>query len=93
MGLILRNFSFMAGTLLGIYVAQNYDVPDVKTLANQALTTAKQLEERYPRFGNFGVRDARNNFLDKSGQSDENDSLLIAIKLIMCYCFYLFIYF
>ncbi|KAF5819075.1 putative short transmembrane mitochondrial protein [Helianthus annuus] len=47
MGLILRNFSFMAGTLLGIYVAQNYDVPDVKTLANQALTTAKQLEERY----------------------------------------------
>ncbi|KAL8226951.1 hypothetical protein R6Q57_016783 [Mikania cordata] len=47
MGLILRNFSFVAGTLFGIYIAQNYDVPDVKNLLNQALTRAKQFEERY----------------------------------------------
>lgn len=47
MGLIVRNFSFMFGTLFGIYVAQNYYVPDIKNLVNQTLTRAKQVEERY----------------------------------------------
>ncbi|KVH90238.1 hypothetical protein Ccrd_007828 [Cynara cardunculus var. scolymus] len=42
----------MAGTLFGIYVAQNYEVPDVKNIVNEALKRARQLEDRY----RFGVR-------------------------------------
>ncbi|KAF8008670.1 hypothetical protein BT93_K2359 [Corymbia citriodora subsp. variegata] len=47
MGFIRSSFSFLAGTVCGIYIAQNYDVPNIKALANDAVRRAKQIEERY----------------------------------------------
>ncbi|KAH8938959.1 hypothetical protein BDL97_15G011100 [Sphagnum fallax] len=47
MGFIRSSFSFMAGTLLGVYIAQNYAVPNVKTLVTTGVVVAKQLETQY----------------------------------------------
>lgn len=47
MGIITGSFSFIAGTICGVYIAQNYNVPNVEKLANTALFMAKLLEERY----------------------------------------------
>lgn len=47
MGIIKSSFSFIAGTVCGVYVAQNYNVPNVQKLANTALFMAKLLEEKY----------------------------------------------
>ncbi|KAK2994861.1 hypothetical protein RJ640_012824 [Escallonia rubra] len=47
MGLIRSSFSFMAGTVLGIYVAQNYNVPNVRKLYNTGVLIARHLEENY----------------------------------------------
>ncbi|KAG5000919.1 hypothetical protein JHK87_021991 [Glycine soja] len=47
MGIIRSCFSFIAGTVFGIYVAQSYQVPDVKKEADTALLQAKQVEEKY----------------------------------------------
>ncbi|KAF9668779.1 hypothetical protein SADUNF_Sadunf14G0038900 [Salix dunnii] len=47
MGLIRSSFSFMFGTLSGIYIAQNYNVPNIKKLAVSGLSMAKQMEETY----------------------------------------------
>ena len=37
----------MLGTACGIYIAQNYNVPNIKKLANTAMFMAKHLEEKY----------------------------------------------
>ncbi|GFP97968.1 hypothetical protein PHJA_001940900 [Phtheirospermum japonicum] len=47
MGIIRRSFSFLAGTVCGIYIAQNYNVPNIRKLTYEALFTAKQVEEKY----------------------------------------------
>ncbi|KAL1293587.1 uncharacterized protein LOC107619313 [Arachis ipaensis] len=47
MGIIRSCFSFIAGTVCGIYVAQNYKVPNVAKLADTALFMAKVVEETY----------------------------------------------
>ncbi|PON87887.1 hypothetical protein TorRG33x02_162660 [Trema orientale] len=47
MGIIKSSFSFIAGTCCGIYIAQNYNVPNIKKLADTALFMAKHLEEKY----------------------------------------------
>ncbi|KAK4557878.1 hypothetical protein RGQ29_007579 [Quercus rubra] len=47
MGLIRSSFSFIAGTVFGVYVAQNYAVPNIKKLADTGLIIAKHLEESY----------------------------------------------
>ncbi|KAG2715626.1 hypothetical protein I3843_03G088900 [Carya illinoinensis] len=47
MGIIRSCFSFIVGTVCGIYVAQNYDVPNIKKLGRTALFKAKQVEEKY----------------------------------------------
>nr|POE82054.1 hypothetical protein CFP56_41823 [Quercus suber] len=41
------SFSFIAGTVFGVYVAQNYAVPNIKKLADTGLIIAKHLEESY----------------------------------------------
>ena len=38
---------FMVGTVCGVYVAQNYNVPNVKKLANTCVVMAKHIEENY----------------------------------------------
>ncbi|GMN40958.1 hypothetical protein TIFTF001_010179 [Ficus carica] len=54
MGIIRSGFSFLLGTVTGVYIAQNYDVPNIKKLANTALVMAKLVEEKYrkPKKGN-----------------------------------------
>ncbi|CAH8304245.1 unnamed protein product [Eruca vesicaria subsp. sativa] len=47
MGIIRSSFTFLTGTVCGIYIAQNYNVPNIKTLGRCAASTAKQLEEKY----------------------------------------------
>ncbi|RXI08590.1 hypothetical protein DVH24_022734 [Malus domestica] len=45
MGIIKSSFSFLVGTVAGIYIAQNYDVPNIKKLGDTAVFIAKQYEE------------------------------------------------
>lgn len=47
MGIIRSSFSFIVGTVCGIYIAQNYKVPNIKKLANDAILMAKRTEETY----------------------------------------------
>ncbi|KAL7222530.1 hypothetical protein ACSBR1_024258 [Camellia fascicularis] len=47
MWIIKSNFSFMVGTVCGIYIAQNYNVPNIYKLANTAIFMAKHIEEKY----------------------------------------------
>ncbi|KAJ0099567.1 hypothetical protein Patl1_19879 [Pistacia atlantica] len=47
MGIIRSSFSFIVGTVSGIYIAQNYKVPNIKKLANDAIIMAKRTEETY----------------------------------------------
>ncbi|KAF7132033.1 hypothetical protein RHSIM_Rhsim09G0191500 [Rhododendron simsii] len=45
MGLITSSFPFIVGTVCGIYIAQNYDVPNIKKVFNDAFSKAKHVEE------------------------------------------------
>ncbi|XP_052186771.1 uncharacterized protein LOC127797702 [Diospyros lotus] len=47
MGIIRSSFSFIAGTVCGIYIAQNYNVPNIQKLTNEVLFKAKHVEEQY----------------------------------------------
>ncbi|XP_050227519.1 uncharacterized protein LOC126677107 [Mercurialis annua] len=47
MGILRSGFSFIAGTVFGIFVAQNYDVPNIKKLTDTGLLVAKHIEETY----------------------------------------------
>ncbi|KAK7319495.1 hypothetical protein RJT34_04216 [Clitoria ternatea] len=47
MGIIRSCFSFISGTVLGVYLAQNYQVPNLRKVADRALLEAKQYEEKY----------------------------------------------
>lgn len=37
----------MAGTVFGVYVAQNYNVPNIRKLADTGILMAKRIEENY----------------------------------------------
>lgn len=47
MGLIRSYFSFIFGTICGVYIAQSYNVPNVEKMTQASYSMAKQLEERY----------------------------------------------
>ncbi|RZC43657.1 hypothetical protein C5167_036610 [Papaver somniferum] len=47
MGIISSGFKFILGTGFGIYIAQNYNVPNIKKLANTGIFMAKHFEENY----------------------------------------------
>jgi len=47
MGFIRSNFLFFLGTGCGIYIAQNYDVPNIKKVVITCLLKAKRVEETY----------------------------------------------
>ncbi|KAL2338223.1 hypothetical protein Fmac_012669 [Flemingia macrophylla] len=47
MGIIGSCFSFIAGTAFGLYLAQNYQIPNLRKVADTVLLEAKQIEEKY----------------------------------------------
>ncbi|EXC28298.1 hypothetical protein L484_011802 [Morus notabilis] len=47
MGIIRSGFNFLAGTVAGVYIAQNYNVPNVKKLVNTAIFFSKHIEGTY----------------------------------------------
>lgn len=47
MGLFKSLFSFTLGTTFGVYVAQNYNVPNIKRMADFGIAIAKHYEENY----------------------------------------------
>ncbi|XP_071708403.1 uncharacterized protein [Rutidosis leptorrhynchoides] len=47
MGIIRTTFSFMLGTAFGVYVAQNYNVPNINKIYKTGLVMAKHYEENY----------------------------------------------
>ncbi|KAJ4833724.1 hypothetical protein Tsubulata_036332 [Turnera subulata] len=47
MGIIRSGFSFFFGTAFGVYLAQNYNVPNIRKLANTGMLFAKHIEETY----------------------------------------------
>ncbi|KAL8255998.1 hypothetical protein R6Q59_031065 [Mikania micrantha] len=47
MGIIRSSFSFMLGAACGIYVAQNYNVPNINKLYKTGLVMAKHYEQNY----------------------------------------------
>lgn len=47
MGLIRSCFKFLAGTVFGVYVAQNYDVPNIQKLYSSGMLIAKHIEQNY----------------------------------------------
>jgi hypothetical protein len=47
MGFLQNTFSLLIGTGAGIYIAQNYDVPNMKKIMWGLLGKAKELEDSY----------------------------------------------
>lgn len=47
MGFFRTSFTLMFGMGCGVYVAQNYDIPNVKKLFNTYMFLAKHIEETY----------------------------------------------
>lgn len=47
MGLFRGSFTLLVGMGCGIYVAQNYNVPNIKKLFNTYVFMAKHIEETY----------------------------------------------
>ncbi|KAK9665672.1 hypothetical protein RND81_14G127900 [Saponaria officinalis] len=47
MGIIRSCCSFMVGTVCGVYIAQNYKVPDVQKLGSTVLFVGRLIEQNY----------------------------------------------
>ncbi|XP_060207286.1 uncharacterized protein LOC132635083 [Lycium barbarum] len=47
MGILKSTFSFVFGTGFGVYLAQNYNVPNIQKLVDTGLVIAKHFEENY----------------------------------------------
>ncbi|XP_026452562.1 uncharacterized protein LOC113353061 [Papaver somniferum] len=47
MGIIRSGFQFILATGFGIYIAQNYNVPNIRKLVNTGMVMAKHIEENY----------------------------------------------
>jgi len=52
MGIIKSSLKFVIVAALGVYVAQNYNVPDIKALASTAFSEANQAEHRFRKNSN-----------------------------------------
>ncbi|KAF7836334.1 uncharacterized protein G2W53_011193 [Senna tora] len=50
-----------SGTVCGVYLAQNYQVPNIMKLADTAMVMAKHIEEKYRKPANKRDDDGKNN--------------------------------
>ncbi|KAL5571915.1 hypothetical protein UlMin_021512 [Ulmus minor] len=57
MPIIRSTFCFLLGTACGAYIAQNYNLPNIKSLATSTLFKAKQVEETYRKPGSVTKQD------------------------------------
>ena len=57
MGFLKSTFSLLIGTGCGIYIAQNYEVPNIKKLMWTLMGKAKEFEESYKKQGNGKNKD------------------------------------
>jgi hypothetical protein len=57
MGFLQSTLSLLIGTGCGIYIAQNYDVPNMKKLMRSLTGRAKELEESYKKPSNGKNKD------------------------------------
>lgn len=51
MGIIRSSLSFTLGTMFGVYIAQNYNVPNIQALIGTGYVIAKHMEEQYRKPG------------------------------------------
>ena len=42
---MIKIYSFIFGIVSGVYMAQNYDIPDIKIIGDKALNYIKTLEK------------------------------------------------
>ncbi|XP_034217375.1 uncharacterized protein LOC117628941 [Prunus dulcis] len=47
MGIMGSSFSFILGSVFDIYVAQNYNIPNIQKLSTTSLLITKHIEETY----------------------------------------------
>ncbi|KAJ1261355.1 hypothetical protein BS78_09G023400 [Paspalum vaginatum] len=57
MGFFQNTVSLLIGTGCGIYIAQNYNVPNIKKLMRSLMGRAKELEESYKKPGDGKSKD------------------------------------
>jgi hypothetical protein len=57
MGILKSTLSLLIGTGCGIYIAQNYDVPNIKEFMWSLMGRAKEFEESYKKQGNGKNKD------------------------------------
>ncbi|KAG2624257.1 hypothetical protein PVAP13_3KG119300 [Panicum virgatum] len=59
MGFLQSTSSLLIGTGCGIYIAQNYNVPNIKKLVMEMMDRGKKLEESYKKPGNNKNKDSK----------------------------------
>nr|XP_018686786.1 PREDICTED: uncharacterized protein LOC103996817 isoform X1 [Musa acuminata subsp. malaccensis] len=64
MGLIRSSFSFLLETGCGIYIAQNYNVPNIKKLISTWMFVANHIEETYRKPNKDVIRRYRETIAD-----------------------------
>ncbi|KAK4256404.1 hypothetical protein QN277_009276 [Acacia crassicarpa] len=47
MGIIRSSLSFITGTIFGVYLAQSYQLPNIKKLTETATFMAEEIEKKY----------------------------------------------
>ncbi|KAK4738606.1 hypothetical protein R3W88_002303 [Solanum pinnatisectum] len=70
-----RGFTFILGSLFGVYVAQHYKVPRIGDWAHSGCVKARELEQAYRRPENFNNERHRAHEFDKAYRRPENYNL------------------
>ncbi|OEL29962.1 hypothetical protein BAE44_0009019 [Dichanthelium oligosanthes] len=58
MGFLKSTLSLLIGTGCGVYIAQNYNVPNINQLMRNLMDRFKKLEESYKKPGNGKNKDS-----------------------------------
>ena len=73
-----NTFSFFLGGFSGVYLAQNYDVPDVKIFTEKVFVYLKEMEKEKKKKNNskedIELKELNKDSDDKNGDKDKNNS-------------------